>query len=308
MQAISCLLLRDGVWTETDAKLLVPGDIVRVKIGDRVPADLRMVRMDSVSLKIEEAPLTGESVSVEKIVKPMEGEAPMLQDQRNMLFSSTVVTYGNAVGVVVFTGMKTAIGRVQEDVRDAGENEEVTPLKKKLDDFGDKLAKLIGIVCLLVWLMNYNKFYDEIHGTPLKGCIYYFKIAIALAVAAIPEGLPAVITTCLALGTRKMAQNNAIVRRLPSVQTLGCTTVICSDKTGTLTKNEMCAVSLAYIGTSVNDIKTFEIEEKSYNPNGKVIGLTANHLKDGSPIKEMAIVSSLNSTAKVVQEGGKYKR
>jgi len=112
MQAISCLLLRDGKWTETEARLLVPGDIVKVKVGDRVPADLRMVQMISVSLKIEEAPLTGESVSVEKIVKPMEGEAPMLQDQRNMLFSSTVVTYGAAIGVVVFTGMKTAIGRV----------------------------------------------------------------------------------------------------------------------------------------------------------------------------------------------------
>lgn len=217
MQAISCLLLRDGQWKEQDAKDLVPGDIVRVKIGDRVPADLRLVNMDSVSLKIEEAPLTGESVSVEKVVSAMQGDAPMLQDQRNMLFSSTVVTYGNAVGVVVFTGMKTAIGRVQEDVKDAGENEEATPLKKKLDDFGEKLSYLIGIVCLLVWIMNFNKFFDEIHGTPLKGCIYYFKIAIALAVAAIPEGLPAVITTCLALGTRKMAANNAIVRRLPSV-------------------------------------------------------------------------------------------
>jgi len=193
-------------------------------------------------------------------------------------------------------------------VKDAGENEEQTPLKKKLDDFGEKLSYLIGIVCLLVWLMNYNKFFDEIHGTPLKGCIYYFKIAIALAVAAIPEGLPAVITTCLALGTRKMAANNAIVRRLPSVQTLGCTTVICSDKTGTLTKNEMCAVELAYIGTSVNDIKMFDIEEKSYDPTCVVKGLTANHLKDGSPIKELAIVCSLNSTAKIVKEGGKYKR
>eukprot|EP00117_Sycon_ciliatum_P028222 scpid38363/ scgid22736/ Sarcoplasmic/endoplasmic reticulum calcium ATPase 1; Calcium pump 1; Calcium-transporting ATPase sarcoplasmic reticulum type, fast twitch skeletal muscle isoform; Endoplasmic reticulum class 1/2 Ca(2+) ATPase len=225
-----------------------------------------------------------------------------------MLFSSTVVTFGNAVGVVVFTGMKTAIGRVQEEVKKAGEKEEDSPLKKKIDDFGDKLSYLIMIICFLVWAMNYNQFFDEIHGTPIKGCIYYLKIAIALAVAAIPEGLPAVITTCLALGTRKMAENNAIVRRLPSVQTLGCTTVICSDKTGTLTKNEMCAVKLAFIGQSIKDFKVFEIEENSYNPNGKINGITKDNLKAGSPLLEMAHVCSVNSTAKVAKEGGKYKR
>ena len=174
-----------------------------------------------------------------------------------MIFSSTIVNYGSATGVVVFTGMKTAIGRVQKQVSEASEEEEDTPLKKKLDDFGEKLSYLISIVCLLVWVMNYNNFYDEIHGGFVKGCIYYFKIAIALAVAAIPEGLPAVITTCLALGTRKMAKNNAIVRRLPSVETLGCTTVICSDKTGTLTKYEMCATVFALIDETPDKFREY---------------------------------------------------
>jgi Ca2+-transporting ATPase len=136
MQAIECRLLRDGKWNLQDSVNLVPGDIVEVRIGDRVPADLRVAELKSISLMVEEAPLTGESVSVQKTTEPMPASAKLLQDQKNMLFSSTVINYGSAVGVVVYTGMKTAIGRVQDEVQKAAEEEEDTPLKKKLNEFG----------------------------------------------------------------------------------------------------------------------------------------------------------------------------
>lgn len=216
-----------------------------------------------------------------------------------MIFSSTICTYGFARGIVVHTGMDTAIGTIQKEVELAAEDEEDTPLKQKLNQFGEQLTYAIGVICLVVWIINFNNFSDPIHGGWVRGCIYYFKIAVALAVAAIPEGLPAVITTCLALGTKQMAKNNAIVRSLPSVETLGCTTVICSDKTGTLTLNKMTAVTFTYFEKDTNNPIEVSIKEKVMDK------LDQSH-KD--ILQQFASVCILNNNSQSVVDADGYRR
>ena len=275
------MVLRNGNWISIDAEDVVPGDVLEVRVGDKVPADARVIALKTTTIKIEQSQLTGESQSVSKEIDALsvtEGKESVIQEKQNLIFSSTTVSNGACLAVVVATGMSTEIGKIQAAVAKAGEDEEQTPLQQKLDEFGNLLAKMIGVICLLVWIINYKHFFDPVHGSVLKGCIYYFKIAVALAVAAIPEGLPAVITTCLALGTRQMAKRNAIVRKLPSVETLGCTTVICSDKTGTLTTNEMCVVKLALPYPS-GAMKAFDVEGHNYTPVGRVQALSIDWTK-----------------------------
>lgn len=254
------------------AREIVPGDLVEVSVGDKIPADIRITKILSTTLRIDQSILTGESVSVIKHNEPVPDPRAVNQDKKNILFSGTNVAAGKARGVVIGTGLNTAIGKIRTEM---SETEEIkTPLQQKLDEFGEQLSKVISIICVAVWAINIGHFNDPAHGGSwIKGAVYYFKIAVALAVAAIPEGLPAVITTCLALGTRRMAQKNAIVRSLPSVETLGCTSVICSDKTGTLTTNQM-SVSRMFIFDRIEDrditVHEFEITGSTYEPIGEV--------------------------------------
>ncbi|KAG7227853.1 hypothetical protein INR49_013647 [Caranx melampygus] len=254
------------------AREIVPGDMVEVSVGDKVPADIRIVSIKSTTLRVDQSILTGESVSVIKHTESVPDPRAVNQDKKNMLFSGTNIAAGKAVGVVVATGVSTEIGKIRDQM--AATEQEKTPLQAKLDEFGEQLSKVISLICVAVWAINIGHFNDPVHGGSwIRGAVYYFKIAVALAVAAIPEGLPAVITTCLALGTRRMAKKNAIVRSLPSVETLGCTSVICSDKTGTLTTNQMCVTKMFIIKGVDGDhveLDAFDISGSKYTPEGEV--------------------------------------
>nr|BAG71430.1 sarcoplasmic reticulum Ca2+ ATPase Mt-SERCA1a [Molgula tectiformis] len=278
------------------AKNIVPGDIVEVAVGDKVPADIRLIAIKSTTLRVDQAILTGESVSVIKHTDPVPDPRAVNQDKKNMLFSGTNIASGKAVGVVTGTGSNTEIGKIRDEMADT--ESEKTPLQQKIDEFGEQLSKIITLICIAVWAINIGHFNDPIHGGSwIKGAIYYFKIAVALAVAAIPEGLPAVITTCLALGTRRMARKNCIVRNLPSVETLGCTSVICSDKTGTLTTNQMSACRLLTVEKAQHGnlhFNEFDVTGSTYEPYGDV-------LKDGKRVvagdydgvKEISMICAL---------------
>lgn len=249
MLASHATVLREGERHEISADELIPGDIVLLESGDRIPADLRLLR--TKNLRINEAPLTGESVPVEKNAAPVEVDAA-LADRNSMAYSGMLVNYGQATGVVVATGTQTEIGRIGALVSEV--TSLATPLTRRLDQFARQVTVVILFVSVLTFAYGY--------WVAKMPTLDIFLAVVGLAVAAIPEGLPAIITIVLAIGTREMARNRAIIRRLPAVESLGSVTVICSDKTGTLTKNEMTAVRVMLPG------RELDVSGVGYAPDG----------------------------------------
>ncbi|ESQ37777.1 hypothetical protein EUTSA_v10028380mg [Eutrema salsugineum] len=316
MQCESAKVIRDGiVLPNLPARELVPGDIVELHVGDKVPADMRVSGLKTSTLRVEQSSLTGEAMPVLKGANLIVVDDCELQGKENMVFAGTTVANGSCICVVTSIGMDTEIGKIQRQIHEASLEESETPLKKKLDEFGSRLTKAICIVCVLVWIINYKNFvsWDVVDGyKPVNfrfsfaKCTYYFKIAVALAVAAIPEGLPAVITTCLALGTRKMAQKNAIVRKLPSVETLGCTTVICSDKTGTLTTNQMSATEFFTLGGKTTTSRVFSVDGTTYDPkDGGIVDWGCYNMD--ANLQAVAEICSVCNDAGVFYEGKLFR-
>ena len=269
MAAPNAQVIRDGHQATIPGREIVAGDIVLLEAGNYVPADLRLV--ESVNLKIEEASLTGESVPVEKKAGVVLDRDIPLGDRKNTAFMGTLITYGRGRGLVTGTGMNTQIGLIAEMIQSF--EDEDTPLQKKLAHLGKVLGTACLAICALVFvygLFRDTHLSDALNGgfmsyleTEKKDIINLFMTAVSLAIAAVPEGLPAIVTICLALGMQRMIKHHALIRKLPAVETLGCATVVCSDKTGTLTQNEMTVVQ-AWAGG-----KRFRVTGEGYCPSGE---------------------------------------
>ncbi len=274
MSAPHCKVIRNGQVEVIESRNLVPGDMVVLDTGDSIPADLRLA--EAINLKVMDAALTGESVPEEKFTEAIEQEDVPLGDRDNLGFSSSTVTYGRGKGIVIGTGMHTEVGKIAAMIQSVPDTK--TPMQQKLDQLGKFLGIAALIICALIFIVGW------IHG---KEPLEMFMIAVSLAAAAIPEGLPAVSTIVLAVGVQRLVKKNAIVRTLPAVETLGSTSVICSDKTGTLTQNRMTVVRLY--------------------ADGNIIDISKNLSSLNSGQESLLHTSILANDAKLSQENGQWK-
>ncbi|MGL6040891.1 MAG: HAD-IC family P-type ATPase, partial [Deefgea sp.] len=279
--------LRDGEARMIPAETLVPGDVVLLESGDKVPADLRLI--DVKNLRTEEAALTGESVPADKTANAVAANATV-GDRESMVFSGTMVVSGRATGVVVSTGSNTELGRINQLL--ASVNTLETPLIRQIEKFGYKITATIGVIAVFVFIFAF--------WVREMALVDVFQAVIGIAVSVIPEGLPAIITITLAIGVQRMAQRNAIIRRLPAVETLGSVSRICSDKTGTLTLMEMMVVS------AVTAEAKYKVSGDGYAPEGQIT-------KDGAALTNDAVldivgrVSMLCNDAEIHQVEGAWK-
>ncbi len=288
MSAPRATVIRDGKKMKISAHKLVPGDIILLEVGDRVPADARL--LEAVNLAADESALTGESVSVTKLVKVLKEEV-VLSDRKNMIFAGTIITYGHGMAVVTNTGMKTEMGQIARMLETTPDKK--TPLQKKME----QVARVLGLVVIGITAIIFGL-------GVIRGQDFFdmFLTSISLAVAAVPEGLPAIVTITLAIGLERMAKNNAIVRKLPVVETLGSATVICSDKTGTLTRNEM-TVRQMFI-----DNKLISVTGEGYKPEGKFLHKGTVFVPERNIHSlHMLKVGALCNSASLYSEEGEWK-
>ncbi|MDR6306083.1 magnesium-transporting ATPase (P-type) [Nitrobacter vulgaris] len=288
MLSAEARVVRAGETRVIPAEDLVPGDVVLLESGDRIPADMRL--LDAKNLRTEEAALTGESVPAEKVTTPVAAKATV-GDRENMAFSGTMVVSGRGTGIVVATGGETELGRINQMLADVQVLE--TPLLRQIKKFGYVITAAIAVVGVLLFAWG--------HWLGHKTFVELFQAVVGIAVSMIPEGLPALITITLAIGVQRMAERNAIIRRLPAVETLGSVSRICSDKTGTLTLMEMMVTSVVTAG------EAYEVTGDGYAPEGEV---KAN----GQPVDDtpetlvlMGRVSLLCNDAEIFQDDGKWK-
>ncbi|MDY0016669.1 MAG: cation-transporting P-type ATPase [Candidatus Delongbacteria bacterium] len=289
MLSLNAFVKRDGEWTEVNAEEIVKGDIVRIKSGNRAPADIRLI--DTNNLRVDESALTGESVPADKNSDPVDADAGV-GDRLCMAYSGTLVVSGRGVGVVTAAGMDTELGLINKMI---GEVEELsTPLTKQMNSFGKVLSIGIVVMAVLLWLAGW--FFHDYTTSEL------FLAAIGFAVAAIPEGLPAVLTITLALGVQRMAKRNAITRKLNAVETLGSVTIICSDKTGTLTKNEM-TVKCAVAGSG-----SYSVSGDGYGPKGSIkLDDKEINAEDVADLKLLSEIMGACNDTDVTEEDGRWK-
>lgn len=290
LQQMQVIVKRNGIWQCKPSIELVPGDIVQVKQGNKIYADCRLVQMKTIILTVNESSITGVKKEVTKEIIEEKCESEI--NSSNMLFSGTIVRTGHALAIVCRTGSACLINRISQD---RCQEDDATNLEKKLDAFGKFLEIAVFYICIFIWVMNFTNFRDPLLGGFFTGCIYYLKIAVALAVAALPEGLPTVITACLALGTRRLSERKAIVKKLSSIEALGTASVICTSTAGLTCNQQVVSDFLIFDDTPGKTLRV------SANPGTTEFANLSARVSDYKNIKQFVQALFVNNISRCLR-------